>query len=327
MRRGNSGQTMVIIALVLPVLLGSIALAVDVAVFYFNWTQLQKATDAAALGGANYLPDNPSQAKTVASQVVQSNGVNAAEIASNTVSPDDLSLTIKAQRQVPYYFGRVLGLTSGTVAATSTAQAQFPPSTVNANSPAAVPAGGDNGGANGGVCGGIGVCGLVPIGLDSNTAYSDGSQITLQQGQLGPGNWDLLALGGVGGNNLRTNIADGYNSMVSVGDWITTEPGQKVGPVDQGFQDRLNLAATADSGGTFSSHTVSDPRVLIVPVVNWQGQNGRSQVQVTAFATLWLDSYNKGQVTVHMISQVIANSFGNPNAPSFGARGTPRLIK
>ncbi len=327
MGRKSSGQTVVIIALMLPVLLGAVALGTDVAIFYFNWVQLQKAADSAALAGANWLPDNASQATTTANQFAQSTGVKAGEIVSTTVAADSLSISITLQRTVPYYLARVLGLTNGIVTTSATAAPQFPPSTLNAGTPGQVPPGGDNNGGNGGSCASVGSCGLVPIGLDSKTVYTDGTQITLQQGQLGPGNWDLLALGGVGGSNLRTNIANGYNSMVSVGDWVTTEPGKKVGPVDQGFQDRLNTASSTDPNGTFSSHTLNDPRVMILPVVDWQDPNGRSSVQVKAFASVWLDSYSSGQVTVHFISQVIANSFGDPNAPYFGSRGTPILIK
>ena len=193
--------------------------------------------------------------------------------------------------------------------------------------PGNVSGSGDNNGDNGNDCGSVGICGLVPIGLDSNTTYTDGSQITLQQGELGPGNWDLLALGGVGGANLRSNIADGFNSVISVGDWVTTEPGKKVGPVDQGFQDRLNTATSLYPNGTYTNHNLNDPRVLILPVVNWENQHGRSSVEVTAFATVWLDSYSQGQVIVNFISQVIPNSFGSPSAPYFGSRGSPQLTK
>jgi len=61
--------------------------------------------------------------------------------------------------------------------------------------------------------------------------------------------------------------------------------------------------------------------------VDWEHPNGRSSVLVKAFACVWLDSYSGGQVTVHFISQVIANSFGDPSAPYFGSRGSPVLIK
>ena len=327
MRSKSKGQILVVIALVMPVLVGAIALGADVAIFYFNWVQMQKAADAGVLAGANYLPDNPVEATSTAATYVESDGVLASEIQTTSISPDNLTISMTVQRNVPYYFAKVLGLTNGTVTVTASASPQYAPSTVNATLPAQVPPGGDNNGNNGTTCASTGSCGLIPIGLDSNTKYGDGQSITLQQGQVGPGNWDLLALGGVGGNNLRTNIANGYNGMVSVNDWVTTEPGKKVGPIDQGFQDRLTLAQSVDPTGTYASHALTDPRVLILPIVDWEGQNGRSQVQVTAFATVWLDSYSGGQVNVHFISQVIADSFGSPTAPYFGSRGHPFLTK
>jgi len=307
--------------------MGAIALGTDVTVFYFNWVQLQKAADAAALAGANYLPDNPSTAQQAATQLAKSNGVQSAEILSTSVAADNLSISVRLQRTVPYYFARALGLTSGVVTTAATATPQFPPSSLNATTPGQVPSGGDNNGANGDTCSTVGGCELIPIGLDYHTTYADSVQMNLQQGQLGPGNWDLLALGATGGANLRSNIANGFNSMVSVGDWVTTEPGKKVGPVDQGFQDRLNAAASVDPSGTYSSHALNDPRVIMLPVVDWEHPNGRSSVQVKAFASVWLDSYSNGQVTVHFISQVAANSFGDPSAPYFGSRGTPILTK
>ena len=327
MSRCHRGQTMIIFALIIPALLGVIALGTDVSVFYFNWVQLQKAADAAVLAGANYLPDNPSTAQNTATQLAETNGIKAAEILATSIGANNLSISIQLRRTVPYYFARVLGLTNGIVTTSATASPQFPPSTLNATAPAQVPSSGDNGGANGGTCAAVGGCELIPIGLDSNTIYTDGTQITLQQGQLGPGNWDLLALGGNGGANLRTNIANGFDSMITVGDWVTTEPGKKVGPVDQGFQDRLDSAASSDPTGTYSSHSLTDSRVMILPVVDWEHPNGRSSVQVKAFASVWLDSYSSGQVTVNFISQVVANSFGDPNAPYFGSRGIPILTK
>ena len=328
MRPFSRGQTAVLISLVIPVLIGATALGTDIAVEYYNWVQMQKSADAAVLAGANYLPDNPTTAVTAAQQFAQSNGVKASEITSTTVGALNQSITMQMQRTVPYYFAKVLGLSSGTITVSAQAGPQYPPNTVNATSPSQVPPGGDNNGNNGADCGSIGACGLIPIGLDSHTVYTDGAQITLQQGEVGAGNWDLLALGGVGGNNLRGNIADGYNGMITVGDNVTTEPGKKVGPIDQGFQDRLTLAASIDPSGTYSSHKLTNPRVLLVPVVDWsQGVHGRSTVPVTAFATVWLDSYSGGQVTVHFISQVIAKSFGSPNAPYFGSRGSPKLLK
>jgi hypothetical protein len=188
-RRWSSGQVAPIVAGVIVVLVGAIALGTDIAVHYYNWVQLQKAADSGVLAGANSLPDNPTQAVTVAKQFAQLNGITAAEITSTTVAANNLSISMHVQRTVPYYFARVLGLTNGTLAAAATAAPQPPTSQVGSSYPPGTtvnpPA----------ACNNTGNCQVLPIGLDHNTVYSDGEQLTLQQGQVGPGNWDLLALG------------------------------------------------------------------------------------------------------------------------------------
>jgi len=317
---------MVWIALALPILIGAIALGTDVSVLYWNWAQLQKAADAGVLAGANYLPDNPSQAVATAQQYAETDGVQSSEISSTTVGNGNLQLTMVVSRTIPYSFARILGLTNGTVSASASAGPQPPTQTVGASSPSQV-TNGDNNGNSGSYCSGAGGCELIPIGLDKHTTYQDGQQIVLQQGEAGPGSWDLLALGGgPGGNGLRGNVANGYSGPVSVGDNLTTEPGQQVGPVDLGFQDRLDAAQSIDPSGTYSSHDPKNPRVMVLPVVDWENQSG-SSVPCTAFATVWLDRYSAGQVTVHFISQVVANSFGSSSATSFGARGIPNLLQ
>lgn len=328
-RRWPSGQVAAIVAGIIVVLVGAIALGTDLAVHYYNWVQLQKAADSGVLAGANSLPDNPTQAIATAQQFAQLNGVKAAEITSTTVASNNLSISMRVQRTVPYYFARVLGLNNGTLAAAATAAPQPPTSSVGCPDPSGCSGGGTGGTGNPpAACNNTGDCQLIPIGLDHTTVYTDGEAITLQQGEtVLAGNWDLLALGGVGGSNLRTNIAVGYSGLVSVGNMVTTEPGKKVGPVDQGFQDRIDLANSIDPNGTYSSHIATNPRVLVLPIVTWEGKNGRGQVPVDAFATVWLDGYSGGQVFVHFISQVIANSFGSSSAPNFGGRGHPTLIQ
>jgi len=128
--RWPSGQVAPIVAGVIVVLVGAIALGTDIAVHYYNWVQLQKAADSGVLAGANSLPDDPTQAISIAQQYAQLNGVTAAEITSTTVSSDDLSISMRVQRTVPYYFARVLGLSNGTMAAAATAAPQPPTSQV-----------------------------------------------------------------------------------------------------------------------------------------------------------------------------------------------------
>ncbi|MGH7949000.1 MAG: hypothetical protein ACREQF_07240, partial [Candidatus Binataceae bacterium] len=168
----------------------------------------------------------------------------------------------------------------------------------------------------------------VPIGLDWNTPYTTGQLLTLHRGQVGPGNWDTVALGGVGGDNLRDNIAKGYSGPIGVSDWIGTEPGKKVGPVDQGFSDRFAAASSMDPSGTYSLHNPLNPRVVVLPMVDWQHPNGRGSVQVKAFAQIWVTSSSGGTITGYYVDQVVPNSTPIGNTAQFhGARGIPRLIR
>lgn len=101
-------------------MVGAVYLGTDVAVLYFNWVQLQKAADAAAVAGANWLPGNPFEASTTDNQYAENNGIKAAEITSGTVAINQI--TISLERNVPYNF-TILGLTSTNVTATATAGA------------------------------------------------------------------------------------------------------------------------------------------------------------------------------------------------------------
>lgn len=311
-------------------MLGAAALAIDVGVFYWQWSLLQKGTDAGALAGANYLPDNRDLATAKAHEYANRNGVAAAEVTGTTFTEDNLQITVNSQRTVPYYFGRVLGLTTGIVRVSATAAVPGPPQQIG-GSPTAPVDGMGNGDGTAGVDvygSTVGRYNLIPIGLDWNTPYTPGQPLTLHRGQIGPGNWDSVALGGTGGDNLRENIANGYSGPIGVGDWIGTEPGKKVGPVDQGFADRFAAANSMDPNGNYTIHDPQNPRVIVLPMVDWQSPQGRDSVQVMAFAQLWVVSSSGGTITAFYVDQVVPNSTPIGNTESFhGARGIPRLVR
>lgn len=286
------GQIIVVLALVLPVLVGALALGSDVAVLYYNWHLLQSAADNAAVAGASYLPDYSALAISTATGYAERNGLASAEITSITVSTDSKSLTVQLARTVPYRFGVVLGLFSGRVMAHATASLQ--------------PVGGASG--------------ITPVGIDYRTSYTAGQVVTLTEGMVGPGNWGPLALGGTGDSILVSNIEYGYQGEVGVGNWLLTEPGVNMGPVRSAFQYLIDSGTSVDPGGTFASHTFNDPRVLIVPMVDFSEVNGASQVPVKGFAALWLVGVDsKNDIETYFISEVAPSSTPDPTAPSFGA--------
>jgi Putative Flp pilus-assembly TadE/G-like len=291
-QRARRSQIIVVLAVALPALLGALVLATDIGVLYYNWHLLQSAADSAALAGASYLPSYPSLAISNATAYAERNGITGSEITSVTVSSDGKSLTVRLTRKVPYRFGVLLGLFSGSVAAHATAQVQTAGSAE----------------------------GITPIGIDYRTTYTAGQVVTLMEGMIGPGNWGPLGLGGTGATNFANNVEQGYQGKVAVGDWLLTEPGVMSGPVRQAFQYLIDQGTNEDPGGTFSNHTRNDPRVLIVPMVDFSNINGASQVPVKGFAALWLVGVNsKNDIQTYFISEVAPRSTPDPNAQNFGA--------
>jgi hypothetical protein len=297
------GQIGVLLTLVIATLLGAFALGADVAVFYFNWLQLQKAADAAVIAGANFLPSNPDLAKNTALQFASFNGIQQNEILSTQVAVDNMSIGMKVARTVPYYFAKVLGLTTGQISAYARA----------------------------GIKASKSARGLVPIGIQYGTDFTTYQQVTIKlapaQGMVGPGNWEPLALGYTpnadpGGANYRNNIEYGYQSIINLGDQVYTETGNLVGPTQQGINYRLNGGSTSDPTGTASDHTLSDPRIIEIPIVDFNGIKGNSSVPVLGFAELWITSVSgNGNITAEFIDQVSANNFpgDDPNTPQYGA--------
>ena len=84
--RGERGQVLAVVAVALVALLGVAAFAIDVGYAYYAKRQLQSATDAAALAGAQDLP-NAATAITTATSYAAAN------------TPAELSISLHLQRR------------------------------------------------------------------------------------------------------------------------------------------------------------------------------------------------------------------------------------
>nr|WP_319217232.1 pilus assembly protein TadG-related protein [uncultured Trichococcus sp.] len=127
LRREEDGQSLIMVVLLLGVLLSFSALIVDVGLLYAEKSKLQNAADAAALAGAQVLPN-----KTLAQGFVEtyagSNGVPASDI-SNISYPggENKQIKVEVESEVPYIFANFLDLvgTGTTVTASATAEKDF----------------------------------------------------------------------------------------------------------------------------------------------------------------------------------------------------------
>src|SRR2546422_6503547 len=126
-RRGERGQTLVIVALMLTALFGFIGLVTDIAWFEVNMIRVQRAADAAALAGVVYLPTNVTGASTAALNEATKNGYqNGTNGVVVTAAPDAVNnriLGVTASAPVKTFFARLFGLTSFT--AKRNARAEF----------------------------------------------------------------------------------------------------------------------------------------------------------------------------------------------------------
>jgi hypothetical protein len=245
--------------LVMIPLLGVIGLGADLGLLFFHWGIAQKAADAAVLAGAFYLPNHPSTAQTTATGYATSNGLKNSEIVSNTVAPDNMSITMKTSRTVPSYFLQLVGLSSGTVKPMAKAGIQQ-----------------DTDGTRG----------LIPVGLPctaTSCSYTAGTEYQLVEAgtngnggswDVGPGNWGRLVLGAPGASQFLNNLINGYQGSINVGDQITAETGQDNGPTSQGVGDRVSTGLTVNgtvSNPTLASVPAYDPRLVAVPLIDFTG--------------------------------------------------------
>lgn len=128
MLREEKGAVAVIIAILVVVLVGFAALVVDVGAIYEERRQNQTVADAAALAGAQELPDNPSVAVSEAIEYARLNHraitESAVQITKTYVENDTITVNVKST--VNYSFAQVLGFSSGDVPAAATAMVGSP---------------------------------------------------------------------------------------------------------------------------------------------------------------------------------------------------------
>jgi len=180
---------------------------------------------------------------------------------------------MRITRTVPYYFGRVFGLTTAPVSVTAVAG-------LNYIDYAACP---------------------TPIGLDANTFNQykplgpgqPGPVVTLKGGQVTSGNWTPLDFAGGGANAYRNELEQkACPPGLKIGDGvpIQTQPGNKVGPTNQAIDYLLAEAAQSQwSGCSASNPCPGDPLLLqIIVVQDYNTGPGKTTWTVSSLQPFWL---------------------------------------
>lgn len=255
--REEKGAAIVVVALSMTAMMGFSALVVDVGNLYLNKTRLSNMADAAALAGVQDLPGNPESAVASARSYAAQNGMNG-DVVGVTVSNNNTVVTVNVARTVPFFFAKVLKMTSANVEAR--AAAAIRPITATS--------------------------GVVPFGI-VRQQFNYGDPYTLKEGGGSGynGNFGALALGSSGSPVYQNNIKRGYSEQLHIGQWVPTEPGNMSGPTSEGVDYRMAL----DPEATFETKGKDSPRILIVPIIDSLEVNGRSEVQIVGFAAFFLE--------------------------------------
>ena len=316
--RKQKGVVLVLVAILLVVLLGMAALAVDISRLYVARHFLINSCDASALAGGMELPDQV-KAEAKATECASANTMFTHQVS----FPEDgiteegaTRIRVDGQLNVPYCFAGILGFSSRTVGAHAVVQRNQMIGWVNGN--------------------------VVPWGIPYYDAYGNpydynngvlytlkvGSQSDLSDGSVEKvgGNFYPLALerslgdGSSGASVYSDGIKWGFDGQVQVGDTVSTEPGNMVGPTKQAVStDSDSLFARAEeepwADDTWDNYDYGNSRIVIVPIVSPM-DGGRSDVQILGFASFWVESVQGQVVKGYFISYTVPEAGGD--GPDYG---------
>ena len=301
--KSERGQAFVLATVAMVMCCGMAALVLDVGNWFRDKRRLQGTADAAALAGAQQLPLDPSAAKDLALSYADKNGgdVAGADIVVTSQYQANDTIAVKAQRNDPGIFSRVIGATSADLTANAKARVGPPAQALNV-APMVV------------------FCGHSLIQNCNNNHTPDfGIPTTMDYNPMGaPGAFGMLNLDGENGTIGSSTEAN----------WI-----------NQGFNKYLGLGKyQSDPGAKFSSQNIQgalDARigtVLLFPVyktLTGTGQN--AEYDIIGWIGFYLTSYDvhgnsatlHGYFTSYIAQGILAQSSpGSGGVPSsyFGVK-------
>ncbi len=292
-RSDNRGQTTVLTLVFMAVLLGMSALVLDLGSWYRSDRALQQTADAAALAGAQALPQSTGDATGLAIEYADKNGggltSGGIEFSGSVMAND--TIKVNMTRQAPGFFSKMFGLKSVTVGAHAAART----GTFNAAEFAAP----------------IGVDVKHPM-LSGNGCPCFGDPTTLDLEKVGPGAFRILNIdgskGGTGQDILGEWIMNGLDAYMPV-DWYNSDSGAK-------FNSSEVKAALSARIGT----------ELLFPVYRAiQSQGSNLEYEVIGWVGFHLTGFkgsgNNGQLDgwfTRVIWQGIQGQTGS-GTPNFGA--------
>ncbi len=245
--RSDRGQATVLTLIFLVAVLGAAGLVLDVGAWFREQRDTQSTADAAALAGAQELPEFPGDAGALADSYVGKNGGGSQQVSFSTAALANDTITVKVARETPGVFAKLFGIDSVTVGAKASAR----------SGPLAE------------------ATWAAPIGVDLDhpllqcapqPCFKQATTLDLQK--VGPGAFRLLNIdgsrGGTGSATVGEWVSRGFDGSMPLG-WYYSDPGAKFNSshVKDAMQFRLGdellfpiYDETRGNGANFEYHVV-----------------------------------------------------------------------
>jgi Flp pilus assembly protein TadG len=283
--RGESGQAVVFVVVTLTCLVGIAALIIDGGSWLRAQRHLQTAADAAALAGAQNLPTDQAGAQSTAISYAQQ---NYAGLPAPTVTfPDTATIDVVAQTTAPGFLAKLYGSVFNNVTVRAHARAQVTSPLFMKNvAPVAVK-------------------NTVACAATNPGCYGQTVTLTFDESQVASSTIGLIDLtchstastacntaAGIGGNQLKTWIENGYPQALPANQWYGVKTGETVGPVKQGFTNMVGIPLffpvfdqVANNGPAYYFHIIGWAAFVIDPGGIIWGPQGR---QLTGHFTTYI---------------------------------------
>jgi hypothetical protein len=301
MARSEHGMSMVFFAVSLTVLALSAALVTDIGLLSIEKARLNHAVDAATLAAARAYVERPGTESLMAASYLEKNGFP--EVTYDIQIDDSTkTLSLSAEKPVPYGFARLIGIEGGMARASATGSV-LPVMGVNS--------------------------GIRPFAI-ADIPLVIGAEYTLKEGGGDglTGNYGAIELGGAGAKTYLNNIVEGFDGRLMVGDQIDTEPGNMSGPTETGVTTLLE-DCTHNPHCTPESFEPDCPRLITIVIVDSLDVNGRSTVTITGFASFFLtgvDGSGKDSVVHGTFVRSVTSGETSADQEDYGLYGV-RLIE
>ncbi|MBN2089296.1 hypothetical protein JW964_06770 [candidate division KSB1 bacterium] len=301
--KNQFGNILAFSAIGLGVLFGFAALSVDIGYMLTARNQLQSAVDAAALAGAAQLVNSQSSAINAAIQFAGRNTfVNqTVQLSVADISfPTPTRIQVQTTQPINLFFSRVLGIQTANISAMAVAEL----GTI------------------------VGTGGTKPWAVP-DFGWTTGTPVVIKSGVLGapatnpgyfyPVDFPPLNRGTpeTGAQAYEENITYGADSEIFIGDQLQVEPGNMVGPTQQG----VNSLIDQDPGAYWDGSSIvnsdfpgySSPRIVKVPLYdpNLAPESGRNSVTVIGLAAFFIMNISGRDVTGIFLEMTTNGSFGN----------------